>query len=1073
MGRRRPLKFLSDDFLLSTDSGPCLVVVCAALLSFWRRSVGSHGLLLLTPLTAGSLHTPSIVPAAEECVRTSLAKLRVTVSHLLPMTSKRALLRLRPLLASQHGAPHLPSCALRHFATTAAQRSDNFKFGEDLAPLPLRRDSSPSSSTSKVSAALRINLPGEESQTESSLNRTVFVRTKNGKHLVSVVHTLSLLSQLAAKFGPIQHFHFPREPSSQRLLGYGSVTFFDKESLRKALTNDGIHTVVLPPIVPSRPPRSYLSDKEHARLVGMGPLISCNAPSEHASASQTYLSSRSLQNPAVIRPGWNDVAPLCNMEAASQSHYFVDETKANPDTPQDAIIHHNSPFYLSTSPIPIEIKMERRTSIPKSRPGASVEGRSPSLHRNVRAALQQFGGFSNIISDEGLLGKPLRYEADEADHRLHSAAVAAMAKRAKHGLKQQQRRQAPWQSNRSGSSTRKFSTSAVSAGPEVTKAKRKAEWQRNRNSTFVDQLYLRLTGGKGGDGCVSFHREKFVEFGPPSGGHGGSGGSIYIRAVDGPTTLARISRRFRGADGPHGQGSFLHGKKAEDKYIEVPVGTVVTATRRLRIQEEEEAEEYYQDLFKRAAKAKWDPTGMVAKEEAVLTAEEEERRRLARSRPPPELEDEVGAASVGQDGSEVVATDEESSEPQIDGEDLLDPQVAQQLQTLRDRVWRHYPRAEETNYRRNEFRAAEMRLALDRRRRRRYLAQAQAATRAATALTLPASSNIVDQPSAASVTPYEDEVLDQAQPPEPWRIDLGEPTPADSPGILLAAGGRGGLGNPTFLSSSNRSPKFATRGEWGESLEVMLELKRPSDIGLVGLPNAGKSTILRSISASKAQVGHWRFTTLSPNLGVVRLDQDGSVIGVDGSEVEEGYGEDRDPLAVSDAGEEEFRLVVSDIPGLIDGAADNRGLGHTFLRHIERCSILAYVLDLTEPEPWKDLKVLHNELASYREDLPAKARLIIVNKADQFAAEDEIEAAKAKLDRIRRQAVELWEDRRALKKWDSAKQGGKGEVAPMKIITLSAKKKQGTQALAKTLVELLKAQRAAEAEAADAAPENA
>lgn len=346
-----------------------------------------------------------------------------------------------------------------------------------------------------------------------------------------------------------------------------------------------------------------------------------------------------------------------------------------------------------------------------------------------------------------------------------------------------------------------------------------------------------------------------------------------------------------------------------------------------------------------------------------------------------------------------------------------------------------------------------MRLALERRRRRHYLAQSTAAS------TLSNSSS--DQPSAASVTPYEDS---EAPPPsedrEPWRIDLDEPTPPDSAGVLLAAGGRGGLGNPTFLSSTNRSPKFATRGEYGESLEITLELKRPSDIGLVGLPNAGKSTILRSISASKAQVGHWRFTTLSPNLGVVRLGSDGSVIGVDNTEVSEGYGADLLLSPEGGEGEEEFRLVLSDIPGLIDGAAANRGLGHTFLRHIERCSLLAYVLDLTEPEPWKDLKVLHNELAEYREGLPGKARLVIVNKADQFEKPEEIEMAKEKVDKIKRQAREIWQDQRALQKWDTGVKGEEGE--PMKVVILSAKKKQGTQTLAKTLVELLRARRANE-----------
>ncbi|SJX64820.1 related to MTG2-Mitochondrial GTP binding protein [Sporisorium reilianum f. sp. reilianum] len=950
------------------------------------------------------------------------------------MAAKRTLLRLRPLLAAQHGsAPLVSPASCRHFASSTRRASGNYKFDEDLAP-PFQKDASPSSSLGHTS-------------TDPTLARTVFVRTKDGKHLASVVHTLSLLSQIASKFGPIQHFHFPREPGSHKLLGYGSVTFVDKESLHKALSNDGIHSVVLPPIVPSRAPRSYLSDKEHAHLVGMGPLVSCKPPNEHASAQQTHLSSRSLQNPAAMRPGWNDVAPLCHMEAAHTSRYFVDQSQATDETPQEAIVHHDSSFYLSTASVPTEIKMERRSTRVTARAGDKAKGRlsgnphSASLHHKVRTALQQLGGFSDVFEKQRLLEKPLGYVYNEEDARKSRPAKSGGARRGQLGSNKGAR--PPWETNRSGS-RRTFSTSAIASSLEQVKAKRKAEWQRNRHSTFVDQLHLRLVGGKGGDGCVSFHREKFVEFGPPSGGNGGSGGSIFIRAVEGLTTLARISRRFRGADGPHGQGSYLHGKKAEDKYIEVPVGTVVTATRRLRIPEEEEAEEYYQDLLRRAAKAKWDPTGVVAKEDAVLAAEDEERRRLARSRPPAEIEYDAEEAADVDDASASTVAKKVEAEDEIDGEDLLEPEVARQLQSLRDRVWRHYPRAEETNYRRNEFRAAEMRLALDRRRRRRYLAQSQAAASAASGLIASADT----QHSAASVTAYEDEEPSA----EPWRIDLDEPTPADSPGMLLAAGGRGGLGNPTFLSSANRSPKFATRGEWGESLEVMLELKRPSDIGLVGLPNAGKSTILRSISASKAQVGHWRFTTLSPNLGVVRLGADGTVLDVDASEVQEGYG--HDALHPGEDAAEEFRLVLSDIPGLIDGAAHNRGLGHTFLRHIERCSLLAYVLDLTQPEPWTDLKVLHTELASYRQDLPAKARLVIVNKADLFALPHEVHEAKAKLERIRKKVDEIWEDQQAVL---GAAQGGGG---PMRIVTLSAKKKQGTQGLAKTLVELLRAQRA-------------
>ena len=324
----------------------------------------------------------------------------------------------------------------------------------------------------------------DQQQSDPALTRTVFVRPKDGKHLISVVHTLSLLSQLASKFGPIQHFHFPREPFTQRLFGYGSITFVDKESIQKALSNDGIHTVVLPPIVPSRAPRTYLSDKEHARLVGMDPLVSCESPAEGATAAQTYLSVRSLQNPAAMRPGWNDVAPLCRMEAAAKSQYFVDQSKATQETPQDAVIHHDATFYLSTASVPTEVKLERRSSAITTRPGAKAKNSSTSgLHIKVRTALQQFGGFSNVIKEQGLLRRSLGHVMDEEGSE-------------RRGQLKHKKGRSVWQSNRTPPQRRNFSTSAISPSAEQVKARRKAEWQRNRHSNFVDQLYSRLVGGK-------------------------------------------------------------------------------------------------------------------------------------------------------------------------------------------------------------------------------------------------------------------------------------------------------------------------------------------------------------------------------------------------------------------------------------------------------------------------------------------------------------------------------------------------------------------------------------------------
>lgn len=177
-----------------------------------------------------------------------------------------------------------------------------------------------------------------------------------------------------------------------------------------------------------------------------------------------------------------------------------------------------------------------------------------------------------------------------------------------------------------------------------------------------------------------------------------------------------------------------------------------------------------------------------------------------------------------------------------------------------------------------------------------------------------------------------------------------------SPGqrLLVARGGRGGKGNAHFVSSRLRSPRFAQPGEKGESRRLRLELRILADIGLIGPPNAGKTTLLRALTASRARVGDFPFTTLSPQLGVLETDY-------------------REPL------------VLVEIPGLIPGAHQGKGLGHRLLRHATRARFLVMVLDATslDPqnplEPWEELV---RELRAFSEELPAKVRLIVLNKVD-------------------------------------------------------------------------------------------
>ncbi|KAI4116134.1 MAG: hypothetical protein LQ345_003394 [Seirophora villosa] len=183
--------------------------------------------------------------------------------------------------------------------------------------------------------------------------------------------------------------------------------------------------------------------------------------------------------------------------------------------------------------------------------------------------------------------------------------------------------------------------------------------------------------------------------------------------------------------------------------------------------------------------------------------------------------------------------------------------------------------------------------------------------------------------------------------PAPIHLDLSQPM--ERP-MLLASGAIGGLGNPHFVSKTNPRPKFATKGDPGMTVTVELELKLLADVGFVGLPNAGKSTLLRAMSRSRARVGSWEFTTLQPNIGTVVLDNH----------------QGRPQLSASRAtGEPRTQFSIADIPGLITDAHKDRGLGHGFLRHVERAQVLAFVVDLGAGDAIEALKGLWHELAAF------------------------------------------------------------------------------------------------------------
>ena len=280
---------------------------------------------------------------------------------------------------------------------------------------------------------------------------------------------------------------------------------------------------------------------------------------------------------------------------------------------------------------------------------------------------------------------------------------------------------------------------------------------------FFDEAKIFVQGGRGGDGCVSFRREKFEPLGGPNGGNGGKGGDVVLEADPNLNTLIHFKKRshFNAERGEHGRGKNQYGKSGQDWAIPVPLGTVV-----------------------------------------------------------------------------------------------------------------------------RDFETGEL---------------------------------IAD---------------------------------ISSPGqkVIVARGGRGGRGNDAFKSSTNQAPRIAERGEPGEESWITLELKLIADAGLVGMPNAGKSTFLAAVSAARPKIADYPFTTLEPNLGVVTVDDDS--------------------------------FVLADIPGLIEGAHQGIGLGHKFLRHVERTRVLIHVLDGLSEDPMGDYEQIRQELSLFDSELGDKAEIVVLNKID-------------------------------------------------------------------------------------------
>ncbi|HSX41691.1 MAG TPA: GTPase ObgE [Candidatus Saccharimonadales bacterium] len=227
----------------------------------------------------------------------------------------------------------------------------------------------------------------------------------------------------------------------------------------------------------------------------------------------------------------------------------------------------------------------------------------------------------------------------------------------------------------------------------------------------------------------------------------------------------------------------------------------------------------------------------------------------------------------------------------------------------------------------------------------------------------------------------------------------------DGQQAVVARGGRGGFGNAHFVSSTRQTPRAAELGEKGEERQLTLELKLVADVGLVGLPNAGKSTLLSVISNAKPEIGDYPFTTLVPNLGVVDF--------------------------------EDYTFLMADIPGLIEGASEGKGLGDEFLRHVERTAVLIHLIDAGSEDIIRDYETIQTELKNYAVDLSQKPQLVVINKIDSVS-EDDLKSAMSNL----------------------SKHLSKGS----KVFAISGVAKKGLDELLRAALPLIKQARAAAAE---------
>lgn len=497
--------------------------------------------------------------------------------------------------------------------------------------------------------------------------------------------------------------------------------------------------------------------------------------------------------------------------------------------------------------------------------------------------------------------------------------------------------------------------------------------RRNNPSSFRDRIRVRCMAGSGGKGGLSFYRDTRVQRGPPDGGDGGDGGSvIFVAAENKKPSLASLQPSYRAASGQPGSRTRRRGKNGADIIIEVPLGTTITEFKSKPAVEEDvdsssasgelraptTAETFMTPKNKFRGDVEGEETvefhepadlDSLSPEERIWELEQAHKRRIGdprEGRPwaPPELPESHPLQSSATEFHRMIS-DYEYSKSTLNAEQ--GSTVEDMMQAAEYAKQQSAKKSSSTSFRASS--AGKSIIAASPMLEQYAMEEGELdGEYDGFSQDFVTGTDLVDkyrlQPPNASTTPKASNL--------PRSVDLDEAGAY----FIAAKGGAGGLGNFRLAASRNRPQGVSTPGKNGESIIYQLELKLIADVGLVGFPNAGKSTFLSNVSRANPKIASYPFTTLCPEIGTVHLDD-----------------------------VEESQFTIADLPGLIEGAHRNRGLGHQFLKHIERTSVLAYVIDMSggdNREPWKSFTTLWDELEMYQSGLVKKPSIIIANKMD-------------------------------------------------------------------------------------------